>query len=600
LAGKTLDLDGVLTKDQMASVISNRWMQWNSARGQTLGRWEELRNYLYATDTRHTTNAKLPWSNTTTIPKLTQIRDNLYSNYLATMFPKRRWLNWEGDSESDEQEDRVNKIKDYMMWAVSQPQFKAEVKKLLLDYIDSGNALGTTEWVDRRVDSDGIKIGYVGPQVVRISPSDIVFNPLSTDFMHTPKIVKSLMTIGEAKEMLNRMDKTPEEEEIAQAVWKYIMDVRGTCGSWSTDETTKDQALRVDGFGSYREYLESGYIEVLTFYGDMYDSENDELLKNHMIVVVDRHKIILKKEHPYPLAEIPIYHAGWRVRQDNLWSMGPLENLVGLQYRLDHIENMKSDLLDLITFPPIMVKGEVQDFDYEPLAKIYSDADGDVSIKSPDVNALQNNLEIASIESRMEEMAGSPKEAMGFRTPGEKTAYEVQRLENAASRIFQNKIAQFEEMILEPLLNSMLVLAKQYLTEATVRTVDSEFNTVTFEDITSEDLSANGRLKPVAARHFVERAERIQSLTSWSQSPLGNDEQVKVHFSGIKLAEMIEDLLDLQDYDIVKPFIRLSEQSEAEKQANVHMEENMMEAQTASGLSPEDSSGIPLEEEVEE
>jgi hypothetical protein len=33
----------------------------------------------------------------------------------------------------------------------------------------------------------------------------------------------------------------------------------------------------------------------------------------------------------------------------------------------------------------------------------------------------------------MEEMAGAPKEAMGFRSPGEKTKYEVQRLESAAS-----------------------------------------------------------------------------------------------------------------------------------------------------------------------
>ena len=35
----------------------------------------------------------------------------------------------------------------------------------------------------------------------------------------------------------------------------------------------------------------------------------------------------------------------------------------------------------------------------------------------------------------MEEMAGAPKEAMGFRSPGEKTAYEVQRMENAASQV---------------------------------------------------------------------------------------------------------------------------------------------------------------------
>jgi hypothetical protein len=28
-------------------------------------------------------------------PKLCQIRDNLYSNYTATLFPKRKWLVWD-------------------------------------------------------------------------------------------------------------------------------------------------------------------------------------------------------------------------------------------------------------------------------------------------------------------------------------------------------------------------------------------------------------------------------------------------------------------------------------------------------------------------
>lgn len=592
MTGKTLDLENILNIDNMAVEVSNQYVQWDKAKAGVKERWIELNNYIYATDTRHTTNAKNPWSNTTTIPKLTQIRDNLHANYLATMFPKRKWLNWEGDREVDQNKDKVDKIKNYMFWAVSQPQFKSTVKKLLLDYIDKGNVFPTVQWVDKRVEDRGIKSGFVGPELVRIPPTDIVFNPLSTSFIDTPKIVRSLMTVGEAKEMLNRLDKTPEEEEIAQQVWHYLTDIRKQSMTWGgTEVKEQNHALQIDGFGSYREYLSSGYVEIITFYGDMYDMESDTLLKDHMIVVMDRHRVVLKKTNPYPLAETPIYHAGWRVRSDNLWAMGPLENLVGLQYRLDHIENMKSDLLDLITLPPILVKGEVSEFEYAPMEKIFTDVDGDVSIKAPDVNALQNNLEIASIESRMEEMAGSPKEAMGFRTPGEKTAYEVQRLENAASRIFQSKVAQFEEMVLEPCLNAMLVLAKTHLEEATVRSIDDEFGSIDFQDITKEDLSANGRLKPVAARNFAEKAERIQSITSWSQSPLGQDEDVKMHFSSIKLAELVEELTDIEEYGIVTPYIRLAERADAEKQAQALAEENQVQAQTPSGLTPEDTTG---------
>lgn len=595
MAGRVLELDDLISKDQLGCSIANKWLEWNMGRQEKVGEWKEINRYLYATSTKHTTNSKLPWSNSTTIPKLTQIRDNLYANYIATMFPKRRWLNWEGFSKKDENRKKVEAIKDYMMWAVSQPQFKEEIKKLVLDYIDKGNCFATVEWVDQSTEDKftGIKSGFVGPRPVRIPPQDIVMNPIAASFSNSPKIWRSLMTIGEAKEVLERVSKTDSDRELAEAVFDYCMDYRDQVTSFgTTDIHYVDDAFNIDGFTSFQHYLSSDYVELLTFVGDIYDRENNELLKNHLIVVIDRHKVAVKRPYPYPLAEVPVYHAGWRVRQDNLWAMGPLDNLVGLQYRLDHIENMKSDILDLVTYPVLKIKGSgaIGDFTWGPMERIYVDGDGDVDMVTPDVQALNMNIEISAIEQRMEEMAGSPKEAMGFRTPGEKTAYEVQRLENAASRIFQNKISQFEEQVIEPLLNAMLVLARENLTNSSIRVIDDEYGTVDFRDITRADLSANGRLKPVAARHFAEQAEMIQNISNWAQSPLGMDPEIKQHFSSVKLAEMVEDVLNLQDYDIMVPYVRVSEAAELQRLQQTAQESLMTEAMTPSGLTPDDYS----------
>ena len=594
MVGKVLVLDDLIKEDTLGCAIALQWINWNMGRTFKIADWQELRRYLYATDTTHTTNQKLPWSNSTTLPKLTQIRDNLYSNYIATMFPKRRWLNWEGLSASDEDLMKTKKIKDYMMWAVSQPQFKSEVKKLVLDYIDYGNCFGTVEWIDQTVEGpDGIKLGFVGPRPVRISPHDLVMNPTAPAFENSPKIYRTLMNIGEAKEMLERMSATETDRELAREVFQYCLDVRNTAAAYgSADITAVNDMYMVDGFTSFRHYLGSDYVELLTFCGDIYDREKQVFLKDHLIVVIDRHKVAIKRPYPYPLAEIPIFHSGWRPRQDNLWAMGPLDNLVGLQYRLDHIENMKSDLMDLVTYPPIMIRGSgaVSDFEWGPMERIYVDSDGDVDIKSPDVNALQVNIEIQNIMNTMEEMAGSPKEAMGFRTPGEKTAYEVQRLENAASRIFQNKIAQFEEQIIEPLLNAMLVLAKENLNDATIRVIDDEYGVVGFSQVTRQDLSANGRLKPVAARHFAEQAELIQNLSNYSQSALGQDAEIRQHFSSVQTARLIEDTLNLVDYGVVQPYVRISEQATAMKLQQVAQESVAVEAGTPSGLTPDDYS----------
>jgi len=595
LVGKVLELDDLISRDQLGCSIANKWMEWNMGRQEKVGEWKELNRYLYATSTRHTTNSKLPWSNSTTLPKLTQIRDNLYANYVATMFPKRRWLNWQGFSKSDESRKKVEAIKDYMMWAVSQPQFKEEVKKLVLDYIDKGNCFATVEWTDESIEDKftGIKSGFIGPRPVRIPPQDLVMNPIAASFSNSPKIWRSIMTIGEAKSVLDRLSKTDHDRELAQAVFDYAMDYRDQVTSFGvTDIHYVDDAFNVDGFTSYHHYLSSDYVELLTFVGDIYDRENNELLKNHLVVVIDRHKVAVKRPYPYPLAEVPVYHAGWRIRQDNLWAMGPLDNLVGLQYRLDHIENMKSDILDLVTYPVLKIRGSgaIGDFEWGPMERIYVDGDGDVEMIAPDIQALNMNIEIQQIEARMEEMAGSPKEAMGFRTPGEKTAYEVQRLENAASRIFQNKISQFEEQVIEPLLNAMLVLAKENLTEASIRVIDDEYGTVDFRNITRGDLSANGRIKPVAARHFAEQAEMIQNITNWAQSPLGMDEEIKQHFSSVKLAEMVEDVLNMQDYDIMTPYVRISERAERTRLEQTAQESLMNEAMTPSGLTPDDYS----------
>lgn len=592
MAGKTLDIDDVITRDQLGCRIASYWHEWNMFRQDWINQKRELREYIYATDTTQTSNSQLPWSNKTTIPKLTQIRDNLYANYIATMFPKRRWLNWEGADRKDETKRKVKAIKDYMTWAVSQNEFKREIEKLVLDYIDYGNCFSTVEWVDE-TDQKGStqKPGFVGPRIVRISPLDLVMNPLAPSLDKSPKIIRVVTNMGEAKELMERFSADETDFELANEVFNYCKGIRNSVSEYgTTDLVEKDNYFAVDGFTSFRQYLDSDNVELLFFYGDIYDREKDTFLRNHMIVVVDRHKVLISKPHPYPLAEIPIYGAGWRVRQDNLWAMGPLDNLVGLQYRLDHIENMKADIFDLITFPPLKIKGIVNDFTWGPMEKIHVDADGDVELMSPNVQALQANVEMAAIEQRMEEMAGSPKEAMGFRTPGEKTAYEVQRLENAASRIFQNKIAQFEEQVIEPLLNAMLVLAQQHLSEVTIRVLEDEFRSIDFRSITKDQISANGRIKPVAARSFAERAEVVQNLTNFGSSSIGQDPNVKIHFSGLKTAQMMEELLDIERYELVQPFVAISEQAEAQQFANTHQEEVMNTAAAPAGLTPEDFS----------
>lgn len=589
-AGKVLQLNSVISADSLGCAIAEQFQTWETLRQQVKDRWRELYRYIYATDTTTTTNSTSPWKNSTTTPKLTQIRDNLSANYMATMFPRRRWLKWEGNNEEDDTKAKAEAIQAYMSYVIDYPGFKDTVSRLVLDYIDYGNCFATVDWLDERVEQDAkIQNGYVGPVLRRISPFDLVMNPAAPDFARSPKIIRSLLSLGEVKDLLEKLSADDQEREANQKLFTYMTDIRARVSSFEGDLSSPDDFYQVDGFTSFRNYLESGYVEVLTFYGDIFVRETGEFYKNHIIQVVDRHLVIRKEPNPSSAGTPAVFYSGWRFRQDNLWAMGPLENLVGMQFRLDHIENQKADYFDLVYAPPLKVKGYVEDFQWRPFEKIYMGDDGDVEVMTPTINPLQANFELDRLEAQMEEMAGAPKEAMGFRTPGEKTAYEVQRLENAASRIFQNKIAQFEEQILEPVLNAMLEMARRLMDETTIRVIDDEYDVALFQSLTPEDITGAGRIRALAARHFVETAERVQSITAFFNSPVGQDPAVNVHISGVELARLMEELLDLKDFNLVEPYIRLSEQAEGQQLALQHEEDTLMGLQTPSGLTPEDS-----------
>lgn len=589
---KVLLIEDSLAPDAYATRIAKYWITWDNMRVNWLLEKKEIQKYVFATDTTKTTNSKLPWSNKTTIPKLCQIRDNLNANYMAALFPKKKWLEWQPDDDYSNDKDKKKAIEDYMAWAIDRNEFYDEVQKLILDYIDYGNCFATVEWRDSSALPDNPnapyeQVGYVGPALRRVSPLDIVFNPTAPDFVSSPKIVRSIVTLGEVKQLIEQMSADTGEKEDAQELFDYMVELRRRTAEMPVSAESKDEIYQISGFDNFRNYLGSSFVEVLTFYGDLYDYDKKEFQRNQVIKVVDRHRILSQRTNPSFFGTAPIYHAGWRIRPDNLWAMGPLDNLVGMQYRIDHLENMKADCFDLIAYPPIHIKGYVEDFEWGPMERIYTGDDGEVALMSPDVAALQADNQIAILEAKMEEMAGSPREAMGFRTPGEKTMYEVQRLELAAGRIFQNKTSQFERQGLECWLNAMLELSRRNMNSATIRVFDDEFQINTFQTLTVQDITGIGRIRPIAARHFAEKATMVQNLNNFFASPAY--QAVSAHFSTVALSRLWECLLELEDYEIVQPYITLTEKAEAQRYLQANQEQTLVEANTPTGFRPGDS-----------
>lgn len=581
MVGKTIDIDTIINPDSIAVEIADKWRLWTQQRQPKMEEWNELRNYLFATDTKTTSNNSLPWKNSTTVPKLTQIRDNLHANYMAAMFPQKRWMRWEASDKDSMSKKKREAIQFYMENKLRLSNFETTMSKLVLDFIDYGNCFATVEYERNFTfleDTKEYVKGYVGPKLVRISPFDIVFNPTASDFASAPKIIRSIQTLGD----IQRMVEDNADNEYLSAIVDKMMGNRQAVAGFSDSEIYKNDGYIADGFGSIKQYYESDFVELLTFYGDFYDKTNKKLHKNRIITVVDRSYVIRDVPNPSWLGKSPIFHVGWRERPDNLYAMGPLDNLVGMQYRIDHLENLKADVFDQIAFPILKIKGDVEDFNFEPGSRIYLGDEGDVGYLAPDATALNADMQIMNIMNAMEEMAGAPKQAMGIRTPGEKTAFEVNALQNASGRIFQNKTQYFEKVFTEPVLNAYLEAGRRNMDSVeNVKAFDEDLGIDYFMAVTKEDIVANGKLVPVGARHFAERAQRLQNLQQlWMAK--ANDPSVATHLSGKEFARIMSE--ELSEPDLFGVNIAVMEQMETQRTVQEAQIQMQSEQQTAADM----------------
>jgi len=527
MAGKVAQLRQLMDREGLAKRLAGLYNNWWIQRDDKEVEWRELRNYLFATDTTKTTNSKLPWKNKTTLPKLTQIRDNLHANYMDALFPNDDWVKWEGYNLEASTHNKRRAIESYIKTKLRESNFRETISQLLYDYIDYGNCFADVIYVNekhRDQYTDQEITTYQGPKLERISPFDIVFNPTARTFKESPKFTRYVKSVGELKKDIKyRPDLNYDE-----AAFEKAIAVRRNISAFKMEDINKAEGFSVDGFGSLQEYYQSGLVEILEFEGDLYDEVKGDLLERRIITIIDRSYIIRNIENP-----------SWLGRDTK----------------------------------------DVEPFEWGPETTIHIPEDGAVEMLAPNAAAFQVNNEIAALLALMEEMAGAPKEAMGIRSPGEKTAFEVQQLQNAAGRIFQHKINKFEIEFLEPILNTMLEMARRNMDIAEIsRVMDDDLGVTDFISITKDDITAKGKLRPIGARHFAARAQLIQNMLGIFNSPMG--QAIAPHVSSKRLAKMVEEYMGFEKYEFIKDNAAIFEQAETQKLVNQVQQEMQIEQAT--------------------
>ena len=412
---------------------------------------------------------------------------------------------------------------------------------------------------------------YQGPVLERISPDDIVFDITATDFKSAIKIIRKVYTLGDIARLVASDAHSAFTQDLLENIRSTKLLAR-TSGILKAPEGIdwKGQVLTKDGFGDMLEYVSGDVVEVHEFYGDMYSVDTGEFLPNQKIIVVDRRLVIEAEPITSMNGSQLIYMTGWESRPENLMAMSPLARLVGMQFKLDKRENMRADIFDRIAYPDVVEVGDVEFYGVrgEIGGRYVVDENGSVNYLRPDATILNADFQIQNTMLIMEEMAGSPRNATGFRTPGEKTKFEVQVLDNGGNRIFREKTKNFERDFIEEILNDMIMLGRENIGETDmVSTQGTEFDIQKFLSINAEDLNISGKLRARGSSLFAEKANALQNLTTLLDKPslLG---MIQQHVSRIALARAVEELADLKTFNIFLPNIGIQEDQATAKIAN--------------------------------
>ena len=581
---RTKQIEMLDPREDLAQRVFHEWFRFNTDRQAWLSRGLEARRYVTAPDTSVTEVGTLGWKNRTTIPKLTQLVDGLQSYYMAALMPNDQWFIWEGRDEESQQ--KANLIEEYMRTKVRMSNFRTEMEKIIRDWVIYGNCFGTVSWVEEFTTSpvSGEKIvNYVGPKLQRISPVDAVLDPRATSFDSSPLMIRSIVGIGD----LLKHNETVVAPKFDEAALKQIVE-RRSGGPLRNDfvDFYKENGLEIDGFESIDAYLDSSYVELITYYGDIYIIKTGELQQNRIITIADGAWVLRNEENPSWNGKKPCAFAPWRILPDNIYGQSPIDNLVGMQYRVDHLENLKADVFDQIAHPVVIQYGDSdEDFTWGPGAKHHLPIDGKIDILRPDATALNADNQIALYHNYMEQMAGVPREAMGHRTPGEKTAFEMSVLQQGADRQFIDKINHFEEMFVERILNLFFEMTIRNMDVVDVaRTFNDDTGALAITEITKEDVVADGVLRPIGAKHFEARNKRVQELRTLLE--LAANSAIGTHISGLKAAQMLSEELGWDKYNVVQPFAAITEAAQAQVQQEI-VQQQLGEAGVESGVEEE-------------
>lgn len=576
---------------QIASLITDRWVTLWEQRKKLRSMDHEVQEYLHATSTKGTANQKdhEGQGHTTNIPMLYKTKEMLVALYMDMIFPSTSYMKWTGQAAVDKKTvSKGQATAEYMRKKMAyRPNAKAALQ-LITDFVERGRVASLTgfERVMRENKVGTKDVYYEGPTIKRLHPESYVFDVTATDVQSTPKIIRQVYPMAQIMRMHEDGSKIYTKE-----IMNKLTSRRRESQAGFSEDRAKYITMNMHGLGNYSAYLQSGNVEVLVFLGDLYDNVSNTLLRDQHILIVDRADVLYQETSTMITGDNFHYHV-YEPFENTLGGLGPLHKVVGLQYALNHTQNMKANAVDLEVKPPTKFMGGDATQEIEPGARLIMDTDEDISFLNVQTQALQLNNDQSFTMGMYEQVTGIPSELSGIRTPGEKTATEHNSIISSGQRIPLTKAKYFEQFFWEPILQSMLEIAKENMQGTDfVAILNTETGQQDFMEVGRDDLAASGDIAPIGARGLAEESRALREFLEITQNPV-MAQLLQPHISGKQLARKVEKSLNWEHSGVLRDFVQLTEQAELQDLATV-ADQKGQEHQ----LTPEDPE--PVEEPLD-
>lgn len=530
------------SNEDLASFVLTTLETYRNAREEVEQSWLECwAKYLNTPNTesllkgsilKRVGDVEVEWRHKLTGAKAYEAVETVVGYLMAATFPNRDWFDLEPlEPYVDDNMTLARLIRKHITNKLDECGFKSQYAVFLRQLVITGTSVLALPWRNEEARSykrtreegpDGpmylaeemLECCYDAPDIQVLDMFDCYVDPYSTDPNNSAFIRKVHKTKGELINLAKAgtYDLDPMDVvEISQ----------GT--GYNTSSSRKYLLTSFEGVET-RTWSPADTVELIEFWGDYYDSDNGEYIKDCVITLLDD-KVIGYEENPYWCGK-PFVIGTYSRTGHTPYGFGGIQPILGLLHQLDIITNQRLDNLELnvngmwtLRADGVLQPNEV----YTEPGRVFLVGDhNDLQPLAP-----QNQMwtvtyqEAGLLEQTIDKSFGTGNyiSANQQRSGERVTAAEVAAVRDAGGNRLSTIHKHIEESVLYIFLAKLHSLVQQFtINPVKVRVAGEGADEYNYWELEPTDLNLPVKLRPIGSDNVIERKNYVQSRLEFVQA----------------------------------------------------------------------------------